>query len=485
MGGHTVEGTAVGSGEGSQGAASADLLTLAFEGQRPLAGGARMSLAGVREVHLGRGAAFEARRTGDVLAISLPDDRVSGSHARLLRGSGAASDWTLADDGSRNGTFVGDARHIQGPLAHDQPFSLGSCLFFLSRGALSTHETTLGATLAGRSQGLASLVPPVAEDLGRLAKIAASELPVLLLGESGTGKEVLARATHALSARARGPFVAVNSGALTQSLLEAQLFGHVKGAFSGAVRDEPGYFRAASGGSLFLDEIGELALGSQAVLLRALETREVVPVGSTRPVSVDVRVIAATLRPVESLREDLHMRLAGYTHRLAPLRERMGDLGLLIAELLPRVAPAYASRVRFTPEATRALGAHEWRLNVRELAGARERARPRGRRRRRAPLRPPRGPRRRARPRDFRAHRRPRGEAPERGETEEPAGAAPARARRRARARAPGAARRAPRQPQRGRPPNEHHAGAGAPVDREVRGRSRGLPPGPRGTRLT
>ncbi|MBK6461427.1 MAG: sigma 54-interacting transcriptional regulator [Myxococcales bacterium] len=370
MGGHTVEGTAVGSGEGSQGAASADLLTLAFEGQRPLAGGARMSLAGVREVHLGRGAAFEARRTGDVLAISLPDDRVSGRHARLLRGSGAASDWTLADDGSRNGTFVGDARHIQGPLAHDQPFSLGSCLFFLSRGALSTHETTLGATLAGRSQGLASLVPPVAEDLGRLAKIAASELPVLLLGESGTGKEVLARATHALSARARGPFVAVNSGALTQSLLEAQLFGHVKGAFSGAVRDEPGYFRAASGGSLFLDEIGELALGSQAVLLRALETREVVPVGSTRPVSVDVRVIAATLRPVESLREDLHMRLAGYSHRLAPLRERMGDLGLLIAELLPRIAPAYASRVRFTPEATRALGAHEWRLNVRELSQA-------------------------------------------------------------------------------------------------------------------
>ncbi|HRG99555.1 MAG TPA: sigma 54-interacting transcriptional regulator, partial [Polyangiaceae bacterium] len=363
----TVEGTAAGADEARAGAAPRDLLYLALEGQRPLGGGARLSLHGVDEVRLGRGKALSARREGATLSVTVPDDRASTKHARLARGAGA---WRLVDEGSRNGTYVGDARHVDGELPRDAPFSIGSAVFFVSRGAVRSDEIALGATLAGRREGLASLVPAVAEDLGRLAAIAASDLPVLLLGESGTGKEVLARATHALSKRAAGPFVAVNCGALTTSLLEAQLFGHVKGAFSGAVRDEPGYFRAASGGTLFLDEIGELPEGSQAVLLRALEAREVVPVGATRPVPVDARIVSATLRDVERVREDLRMRLSGYVHRLAPLRERRGDLGLLVAELLPRLAPAVAARARFSPEAARAIAGHAWRLNVRELAQA-------------------------------------------------------------------------------------------------------------------
>ncbi len=366
---HTVEATAPSdaalSGESAR--AEVDLLHLVLEGQRPLAGGARVSLRGVREVRLGRGASFAARRDGDTLALTVADDRVSSRHARLTLDRG---EWRLVDDGSRNGTYLGLERVQDGALARDRMFSLGSALFCLGRGPLGEDdEVTLGAALGGRGQGLASLVPRVADDLGRLARIAASELSVLLLGESGSGKEVLARATHALSPRARGPFVAVNAGALTATLLEAQLFGHVKGAFSGAIRDEPGYFRAASGGTLFLDEIGDLPEGSQAVLLRALETREVVPVGATRPVPVDVRVVAATLRPADSLREDLRMRLSGFAYRLVPLRERMADLGLILAELLPRATPRgqSAAAVRLSPEATRAFGAHGWRLNVREL----------------------------------------------------------------------------------------------------------------------
>lgn len=361
----------VGSDSATKPGSECDVLYSIFEGQRPLAGGARMALRGVREVRLGRGPSFGAKREGSVLVVTVPDERVSTRHARLVaEGSG----WVLVDEGSRNGTYVEHARIVaeaREPLALGTTFSVGASLFVLGCARLPEDETLLlGATLPGRGQGLRSLVPAVAEGLGRLAKIAASDLPVLLLGESGTGKEVLAQATHALSPRSEGPFVAVNSGALTQTLLEAQLFGHVKGAFSGAIKDEPGYFRSASGGTLFLDEIGDLPEGAQAVLLRALETSEVTPVGATRPVRVDVRVVSATLKPVSALREDLRMRLAGYTHSLVPLRDRLPDLGLVVGELLPRVAGARAAKVRFAPEAVRALGTHPWRLNVRELLQA-------------------------------------------------------------------------------------------------------------------
>jgi transcriptional regulator with GAF, ATPase, and Fis domain len=202
---------------------------------------------------------------------------------------------------------------------------------------------------------------------------------VLVRGETGTGKELVARGVHDASGR-RGVFVAVNCGAIPGGLVESNLFGHVKGAFSGAVRDEPGFFRAASGGTLFLDEIGDLPASSQAALLRALQEREVVPVGGTRPVKVDLRVVAATHQPLESLvdrgafRQDLLARLGGFVMDLPPLRARKMDLGLLVAALVQRLSPARADAVRFTPAAGRALLAHGWPLNTRELEQALSRA---------------------------------------------------------------------------------------------------------------
>ena len=197
-----------------------------------------------------------------------------------------------------------------------------------------------------------------------------SKLSILLLeGESGVGKEVLARTIHLLSGRS-GPFVAVNCGALTSTLVESQFFGHVKGACSGATRDEPGLVRASSGGTLFLDEIGELSPSAQAVLLRVLQEQEVLPVGGTRPVPVDLRIVAATLRPIdtsETFRVDLYARIAAYVHRIAPLRERRGDLGILVAGLLKRVAPDRAERLRLSPELVTGLVGHVWPRNVREL----------------------------------------------------------------------------------------------------------------------
>jgi sigma-54 dependent transcriptional regulator, acetoin dehydrogenase operon transcriptional activator AcoR len=190
--------------------------------------------------------------------------------------------------------------------------------------------------------------------------------------ESGTGKELIARAIHALSKRS-GAFVAINCGAIPQSLVETELFGYRKGAFSGASEDRLGMIRAADGGTLFLDEIGDLPPASQAAFLRVLQEREVLPIGATKPVSVDVRLVAATHRPLEELvskgtfRADLLARISGYTVRLPPLRERREDLGMLIAALLARLAGKNADKVTFSPAAARALFKHHWPLNIREL----------------------------------------------------------------------------------------------------------------------
>ncbi|HVK76494.1 MAG TPA: sigma 54-interacting transcriptional regulator, partial [Kofleriaceae bacterium] len=208
-------------------------------------------------------------------------------------------------------------------------------------------------------------------DLDRLAQLATSRVTVLILGETGTGKELVARALHELSDRA-GQFTAINCGALPTHLVAAELFGYRKGAFSGAQEDRPGLVRAADGGTLFLDEVGELPPEAQTALLRVLQEQEVLAIGGTRPVRVDLRVAAATHRNLEELvgrgelREDLLARLSGFTMRLPPLRDRREDLSLLIPALLQRVAPAPA-RVRFSRVAALALLSHGWPQNVREL----------------------------------------------------------------------------------------------------------------------
>jgi len=210
------------------------------------------------------------------------------------------------------------------------------------------------------------------EELEKLARVARTSVPVVVEGETGTGKELLARAYHVLSERP-GAFVAVNCGALPDTLVQSELFGYRKGAFSGATEDRPGLLRSAERGTLFLDEIGELPLPSQASLLRVLQESEVLPVGGTRPLAVDLRVVAATNRDLGRMaregtfRSDLLARLSGLRLWIPPLRERREDLGLLVAELLRRLVPPGARGPSLTPAAARALFLHDWPRNVREL----------------------------------------------------------------------------------------------------------------------
>jgi DNA-binding NtrC family response regulator len=212
-------------------------------------------------------------------------------------------------------------------------------------------------------------------------RIAPGDATVLVTGESGTGKEVVARTLHRASERAGGPFVAVNCAALPENLLESELFGHVRGAFTDARASRPGLFAQASGGTLFLDEIGEIPLPMQPKLLRVLEERRVRPVGGDREIEVDVRIIAATNRDLRALadegrfREDLYFRLAVMEIDLPPLRARGHDV-LLIAqrELLRRAARASKDVRGFSPEAARLLLAYSWPGNVRELQNTVERA---------------------------------------------------------------------------------------------------------------
>jgi transcriptional regulator with PAS, ATPase and Fis domain len=214
------------------------------------------------------------------------------------------------------------------------------------------------------------MVPELGDMFRRLEQAATSDLSIVLTGESGTGKEILARAVHVISGR-RGAFIAVNCGAIPDELIESQLFGHRKGAFSGAIDDNVGLVRAADGGTLFLDEIADLPLTLQTAFLRVLQEREVVPVGGTRPVAVNFRLLAATHRNLETLiakhgfREDLYARISGVNVTLPPLRERREDLGLLIATLMQRNGAAPDQS--FDIEAARALFRYPWPRNIREL----------------------------------------------------------------------------------------------------------------------
>ena len=214
-----------------------------------------------------------------------------------------------------------------------------------------------------------------------IRKIAEFKTTVLVGGESGTGKELVARAIHRLSPRADGPFIAVNCGAIPATLLESELFGHRKGAFTDATRDRKGLFEEANGGTLFLDEIGELPLGLQVKLLRVLQEEEIRRLGDTQDVKVDVRVVAATARDLSSevkrgaFREDLYYRLNVLSIHLPPLRERREDIPLLVEHFIQRMNARMGLKVSgATTEAMRLLIESEWPGNVRELENTIERA---------------------------------------------------------------------------------------------------------------
>ena len=247
--------------------------------------------------------------------------------------------------------------------------------------ALRAENRRLRDELAGDFRGLIGDAPAMRDLVRVIRRAAPTDATVLITGESGTGKEVVARATHAESARSRGPFIALNCSALPGELAEAELFGAVRGAFTGAVQDREGLFEAAGGGTLFLDEIGDLALPAQAKLLRALEERRITPVGSTRSVPVDVRIIAATNRPLAdmaqdgSFREDLLFRLQVIPVHLPPLRERREDVAALAVHFVAGFADRYAREVHTLSDAARrALLAYDWPGNVRELRNVLERA---------------------------------------------------------------------------------------------------------------
>ncbi len=212
-------------------------------------------------------------------------------------------------------------------------------------------------------------------------QVAPTDATVLLQGESGTGKEVMARFIHALSERSGGPFLSINCGALPESLLESELFGHVKGSFTGAVKDKEGLFTAARGGTFLLDEIGETVPATQVKLLRVLQEREVLPVGGTEPIPVDVRVIAATNRNLDEeirrgrFRSDLFYRLNVIALHLPPLRDRPEDIPLLAEAFLKRIAEARGQEVCvLSQDALDAIMVFDWPGNVRELENALERA---------------------------------------------------------------------------------------------------------------
>jgi two-component system nitrogen regulation response regulator GlnG len=235
-------------------------------------------------------------------------------------------------------------------------------------------DVAIPETLIGRSAAMIE----VYKEIGRVAR---TEMTVLLTGESGTGKELVARAIHANSTRSRAPFVTVNMAAIPKDLIESELYGHEKGSFTGAVERRPGKFELASGGTLFLDEIGEMPIELQAKLLRVLQEREIDRVGGSRPLAVDVRIVAATnadlTRSVEEgrFRRDLYYRLAVVPIRLPPLREREGDVILLARHFLAKYGEQLKGRVlSLGKDAEPLLLSHPWPGNVRELQNVIQRA---------------------------------------------------------------------------------------------------------------
>lgn len=270
--------------------------------------------------------------------------------------------------------YVGDLEY---PLNYPQlSEALRHCKDFLGRKGVnvpsSSRKNTLFRSLVGQSHG-------IKEVRHLIEQVSGTEANVLILGESGTGKEVVARNIHYHSARRNGPFVPINCGAIPPDLLESELFGHEKGAFTGAITSRKGRFELAEGGTLFLDEIGDMPMPMQVKLLRVLQERCFERVGGNTTIRVDVRVIAATHRDLdtmindESFREDLYYRLNVFPIEMPALRDRKDDIPLLLQELMTRMESEGAQPICFTPRSINSLMEHEWPGNVRELANLVER----------------------------------------------------------------------------------------------------------------
>ena len=293
--------------------------------------------------------------------VAIDHASVSRKHARLHLGSRLL----VEDLGSANHTTLAGRPLVRGvptPVPFGEPFELGDVLAVVCQ--IPAEDTDPMAALEETA-----------------AKVAASDVSVLIVGETGSGKEVLAEKIHARSRRASGPFVRINCAALPDTLLESELFGHERGAFTGADRAKPGLLEQAHGGTFLLDEVGEMPLATQAKLLRVLESREIIRVGAVQPRAVDVRFVAATHRDLDGLvergrfREDVLFRLKGFCIRVPPLRERVAEIAGL-ARLFAAQACERAQRapIPITEDAITLLRSYRWPGNVRELRAVVERA---------------------------------------------------------------------------------------------------------------
>jgi transcriptional regulator with GAF, ATPase, and Fis domain len=305
--------------------------------------------------------------------LVLQDPAVSRFHCRLVREEGA---WRARDWGSLNGTKLEGMRIRDADLPPDVTLTLGNSAVRVRAVAPGGQAFVPMVPAFGQ---LAGTSVPMRKLFALLEKVAPSDINVLIEGESGTGKELVANEIVQRSPRAEKPFVVVDCGAISPNLVESELFGHLRGSFTGADRDRIGAFEAADGGTVFLDEVGELPVELQPKLLRAIEAREIRRVGETRPRKVNVRVISATNRDLERevnrgrFREDLYFRLAVMTVRVPPLKERLEDLVILIRVFLLALGVPDEERL-FTPQVLSEMARHDWPGNVRELRNYVERS---------------------------------------------------------------------------------------------------------------
>jgi DNA-binding NtrC family response regulator len=300
--------------------------------------------------------------------LRLEDPFVSSVHLRLVR---RADGLHVVDLASTNGTWVDGVRVGEAALGIGSTVRLGETDLSVEAPAGTAPQVFEGIVTADRG---------MREVFDLVERVAPSGAPVAIFGETGTGKELVAHAIHARSERASGPFIPVNCAAIASELVESELFGHERGSFTGAAAARRGAFEEASGGTIFLDEIGELSLDLQAKLLRTLESGEIKRVGASKPFRVDARVVSATHRDLRaavkrgSFREDLYYRLAVIRVELPPLRRRPGDVPLLAEHFLRTLAPRGGSRPTFHPAALERLSRHPWPGNIRELRNVLARA---------------------------------------------------------------------------------------------------------------
>ncbi len=307
-----------------------------------------------------------AHNSNDVV---LAEDRTASRHHFEIQYTERG--YLLVDLNSTNGTFLDGRRVERAYMSPGSQIRAGSSTISFSP---IDEEVTVEPDRESELGGMVGQSVKMRQIFGLIKKIAPMDVSVVIQGETGTGKELVARAIHDNSSRSKGPMVVLDCGAIPPNLIESELFGHEKGAFTGAVSSRPGAFERASGGTIFLDELGELRLDLQPKLLRVLENREVRRVGGNDVIDVDVRVIAATNRDLVkeiqagNFREDLYFRLSVINIQLPPLRQRADDLALILRrELADPEVVAKHGRKRFSPEAMSVLTAYHWPGNVREL----------------------------------------------------------------------------------------------------------------------